>query len=280
MAEGGTHPAPQPPSRITVGVSLKLYLDVAETTQWARKVATIARNNSAVREGRVRLFVMPSFPALTAVHTALAGTRVQLGAQNLHWEDRGPYTGEVSGADLRAVGCGLVEVGHAERRASFGESEDVVRDKLTAAVRNGLVPVLCIGEETQLGIVEAVAECAAQLRSALAGLPAESRSEVIVAYEPVWAIGKKEPADAAHVRGVVAQLRNVLADDGRIPVFSVIYGGSAQRGTLNGLGGAVDGLFLGRFAHDTAELARVIDEAASLTEFPGRNDGFAADVRR
>ena len=131
---------------VTLGVSLKLYLDVATTVDWARRVATIARGHSAVRGGDVRLFVMPSFPALAGVRAATAGTSVEVGAQNLHWEDRGPYTGEVSGADLREIGCTLVEVGHAERRCLFGEDDDTVRRKLAAAVRNGLTPVLCVGE--------------------------------------------------------------------------------------------------------------------------------------
>lgn len=249
---------------ITLGVSLKLYLDVATTVEWARKVATIARGHAAVRDGDVRLFVMPSLPALSAVREATAGTAVELGAQNLHWEDRGPYTGEVSGADLGAIGCTLVEVGHAERRALFGEDDEAVRRKLAAAVRNGLTPVLCVGEDDAMPAEDAASRCLEELDSALAGLEGIRVDDLIVAYEPVWAIGRPRPAPNEHISAVVAALRDRLAEDGRVGESSVIYGGSAQRGMLSELDGAIDGLFLGRFAHDTARLARIIDEAAEL----------------
>jgi len=255
-------PLSRPP--LTLGVSLKLYLDVASTEEWARRVADVARSSAAVRDGRVRLFVMPSFPAIPSVRQALRGSAVELGAQNLHWEDRGPYTGEVSGADLKAVGCTLVEVGHAERREHFGEGPDVVRRKLVAAVRNGLTPVLCIGEREEVSAPQAAEECVGQLESALAGLADGADAEVVVAYEPVWAIGRPVPATTGHIRDVVEVLRAHLAADPRITSSSVIYGGSAQGGMLSELGEAVDGLFLGRFAHDTGDLAEIIDEAASL----------------
>lgn len=262
MADGAHARPPHQP--VTLGVSLKLYLDVATTVDWARRVATIARGHTAVRSGAVRLFVMPSFPAMTGVREATAGTTVEVGAQNLHWEDRGPYTGEVSGADLREIGCTLVEVGHAERRALFGEDDDVVRRKLAAAVRNGLTPVLCVGESDEMPAAEAASRCLDELDSALAGLDGMRIDDLIVAYEPVWAIGKPTPAPTDHIRVVAAALCDRLAQDERVAASSVIYGGSAQRGMLGELGDAVDGLFLGRFAHDTASLARIIDEAAAL----------------
>ncbi|MDQ1130053.1 triose-phosphate isomerase family protein [Microbacterium sp. SORGH_AS_0888] len=249
---------------IVLGVSLKLYLDVPTTTTWARRVATVVRSHPAVRDGAVRLFVMPSLPALPAVRDALAATDVRVGAQDIHWEDRGPFTGAVSGADLREVGCELVEVGHAERRLVFGEGEEITRRKFAAAVRNGLTPVLCIGEAAPGSPAAAADECARQLTDVLAGIGTLDCPRLVVAYEPVWAIGMPTPATAEHVADVVARLRSVLADDPRVHESSVIYGGSAQRGTLRDLGSAVDGLFLGRFAHDPAELARILDEAHAL----------------
>ncbi len=251
-------------SPVILGISLKLYLDVAATVEWARKVATIARGHRAVRDGDVRLFVMPSFPALAEVRAATADSPVEVGAQNLHWADRGPYTGEVSGADLRQVGCTLVEVGHAERRSLFGESDDTVARKLVAAVRNGLTPVLCLGEGEQATAEDAAAQCVAELDALLAGLDGMRLPDLIVAYEPVWAIGKPTPAPAEHIAVVTSALRERLARDGRVEGSSVIYGGSAQRGVLTELGGAIDGLFLGRFAHDTTSLAHIVDEAAAL----------------
>ena len=252
--------------RVILGISLKLYLDVAESTAWARRVATITRRDPDVAAGRIVLFVLPSLPALPAVAAALHGTAVGVGAQDLHTEDRGAFTGAVSGADLAAVGCRYVEVGHAERRALFGEDDAVVQAKVAAAVRNGLIPVLCIGEEHRLVTTDAVRRCSAQLRDALAALPSESRTALVVAYEPMWAIGAASAAPSEHVAEVCAALRDVIREDPRIVQGSVVYGGSAQTGTLASLGTRVDGLFLGRFAHDTRSLARILDEARALLD--------------
>lgn len=249
---------------LVLGVSLKLYLDVPATATWARRVATIARAHRGIAAGAVQLFVMPSLPALPWVRDALDGTGVLVGAQDIHWEDRGPFTGAVSGADLQEIGCDLVEVGHAERNLVFGEGEDVTRRKFAAAVRNGLTPVLCIGEAVPGPPDAAAEECARQLTDVLAGIGSADCPRLVVAYEPVWAIGMPRPATAEHVARVAARLRAVLADDVRVRESSVIYGGSAQRGTLRDLGSAVDGLFLGRFAHDPTELARILDEADAL----------------
>lgn len=248
---------------VTLGVSLKLYLDVSQTTRWARAVATLAAGHPAVRDGSVRLLVLPSLPALGAVRDAFAGTPVRLGAQDLFWEDRGAYTGAVSGADLRQAGCEYVEIGHAERRAVFHEGDDVIGKKLRAAVRNRLTPILCVGEHTRAPAEPTAQECVRQLDIALQHLDGD-RHDLIVAYEPVWAIGAPQPAPAAAVIAVCAALRDRVRADERLGETAVIYGGSAQPGSLTALGRGVDGLFLGRFAHDPDRLARMIDEAASL----------------
>ncbi|WP_353807881.1 triose-phosphate isomerase family protein [Agromyces sp. SYSU T00194] len=242
-------------------MSLKLYLGVDESRQWAAEVARIARAHPAVRSGAVEVFVLPSLPAVPGVRDALAGTAVRFGAQDLHWADRGAYTGAVSGADLREIGCTHVEVAHSERRSVFGEDGDVARAKLQAALRNRLTPVLCVGEPERREPAEAAAQCLEQLRSLLDGAGDDS-ADLIVAYEPEWAIGQPEPASAAHVRAVVAALRDGMAQHGGS--VRLIYGGSAQEGTLTELADAVDGLFLGRFAHDPASFARMLDEAAAL----------------
>lgn len=246
-----------------LGVSLKLYLGVQETAEWAREVAQIAESTEAVRSGRVRVIALPSLPALPAVQAAVAGTAVEIGAQDLHWEDRGAYTGAVSGTDLKHVGCSYVEVGHDERRRVFGESAETVRLKFNAALRNDLTPLLCVGELQQVTPDTAGAECVRQLESALTGV--SSAREVIVAYEPVWAIGASEPASADHVRVVTSEISRVLSERSEVRSSSVIYGGSAQRGTLTALGGAVDGLFLGRFVHDPREMAAIVEEAAAIS---------------
>ncbi len=244
-----------------LGISLKLYFSHRETMDWCRQVAQLAREHPAVQRGSVSLFVLPSFPSLALASKVFADSPVQLGAQDLHWEDRGPYTGEVSGLSLREVGCTYVEIGHAERRQLFEESDEIVRAKTVAGLRNGLTPVICVGE-IQRGSAESAAEaCLAQLASALVGSEERARSaRFVVAYEPVWAIGAEEPASTEHILGVCQRVREWLAERG-YGEGRVIYGGSAGPGLLTELGGGVNGLFLGRFAHRIEALADVIDEA-------------------
>ncbi len=239
----------------TVGVSLKMYFGYAETLRWCRSVTDRVGGHPALRSGDVRLFVLPSFPAIPAAAGIFRGTPIAVGAQNLAADDGGAQTGEVNGAMLRQAGCRYVAVGHAERRTRHGEDEPTVAAKVSAALRNDLEPVLCIGEPRRVPVAEAAAECVRQLRTQLRTVPGV---RVTVAYEPFWAIGAAEPAGTGHIAAVCGALRDAAPDT------TVIYGGSAGPGLLTALGSGVDGLFLGRFAHDPAALAGVLDEAAAV----------------
>jgi len=246
---------------VTVGVSLKMYFGHAQALDWCAAVAELAHSHPGVVSGAVDLFVIPGYLAVPAAVEILEGSHVVVGAQDLASADSGAFTGEVSGSELAEIGVGVVEVGHAERRRLFGETDEIVAEKTSAALRNGITPVLCIGETVEGEPADAAAESLRQVASALEGAP---DGRVIVAYEPVWAIGAAEPAPAAYIREVCALLRASVAGlagrDGSV----VIYGGSAGPGLLTELGSDVDGVFLGRFAHDTSALGRVLDEAAAL----------------
>jgi len=252
--------------RLVVGVSLKMYFGYAETLDWCARVSTIAAANEAVRTGEVRLFVMPSAPFLLPVLQIFRGTAVDVGAQNIHYEDRGPFTGEVSGSMLSELGCSLVEVGHSERRRLFGESEDLVALKVEAAVRNGLCPVICVGEEEKMDAPGAGRESIRQLESALARASSSgAKADVVVAYEPEWAIGADQPAPDVHIADVCRALRDFLRDARHGAGDRVIYGGSAGPGLLERLGDAVDGLFLGRYVHDAGALDVLLQEAGRMS---------------
>jgi triosephosphate isomerase (TIM) len=161
---------------------------------------------------------------------------------------------------LGELGCRYVAVGHAERRSRFGESDDVVAAKIVAAFRHSLTPVLCVGETNHGTATQAIPECIRQLNSALTlARRTGTVGRVVVAYEPIWAIGQARPAPDEHILAVIEGIRGVV--DGS----SVIYGGSAQPGLLTRLADGVDGLFLGRFAHDPMALAAVVEEAEILT---------------
>ncbi|WP_022899942.1 triose-phosphate isomerase [Humibacter albus] len=246
---------------VTLGVSLKMYFGHEEATAWFARVADAVHEHEAIASGAVRLIVIPTYLQVLPAVEAFAGTPVLVGAQDVAATDSGAFTGEVSAAELAEVGVSVVEIGHAERRRMFAETDGVVAGKTSAALRNGLTPLLCVGETDEVGTDEAMRQSVGQLAAALANAP---DGPMIVAYEPVWAIGTASPAPLAHITAVCSGLRGALDMLSERQGSAVIYGGSAGPGLLTGLGDAVDGLFLGRFAHDVEALVQVIDEADAV----------------
>ncbi|MDQ0923265.1 triosephosphate isomerase [Pseudarthrobacter sp. W1I19] len=271
MPDTSTGTDPDVAGTVYVGVSTKMYLGYRDSLVWLKQVRNEVDSRPALAAGRVVPFVVPAFPMLPAAASILAGSPVRLGAQNCGWAD-GPWTGEISPSLLAELDVSLVEIGHAERRRYFGEDSVQIARKVEAADAAGITPLLCVGEETCDSGTEAGAAAAAecvflQIADAVNGEWALA-SRLVIAYEPVWAIGAAEPAGAAYVSAVVHALRALLdvhnaeagAALGNLPV---IYGGSAKPGLLPTLDG-VSGLFLGRFAHDAANLGKVLDEALAL----------------
>jgi triosephosphate isomerase len=239
-----------------------MYFSNARTLEYCAAVAQLARADDAVGAGSTELVVLPTFLSVLSAIDAVRGSNVRIGAQDLAAEDTGAFTGEVSGAELAELGCTHVEVGHAERRTLFGESDSVVAAKTQAAFRHGLTPILCVGEETRSEPAAAADGCVRQVLSAVAH-PTRTEAaipRVIVAYEPYWAIGAPRPAPSGYVADVCELVRTALT--GELGEFAIIYGGSAGPGLLSELQGSVDGLFLGRFAHDPQAVAGVLAEAA------------------
>ncbi|KAF2217795.1 hypothetical protein CERZMDRAFT_63926 [Cercospora zeae-maydis SCOH1-5] len=253
-------PLPSKREKRIVGTSLKMYFDLPSTIQYIDNVAALA---NVAEKAEVDLFVIPDFVTLLSAKEKLAGSKVLLGAQDSYSEDKGAYTGEVSPLTLSQAGVKIVEIGHAERRRLFGETDEDVAKKAAAIVRNGMIPLVCIGEKNRSQIASqavglAVDECKPQIEAAFSQIPNDA--EVILAYEPVWAIGAAEPAGADHVVAVTQSLRALVKD--RKGRTRILYGGSAGPGTFQRLKDGVDGCFLGRFAHDVKNLEKVIEEMA------------------
>lgn len=247
-----------------IGSSLKMYFSHARTVAWTREVAGIVAAHPALAAG-VTPFVIPQYPSIPACVEIGAPVGLAVGAQDIATEDDGAYTGEVSGAVLAELGCRFVEVGHAERRRLFGDTDEVVAAKVFAAQRHGLVPLLCVGEAERGDATAAVAECRRQIESGLSATRAAGlHGEVVIAYEPLWAIGAAEPAGVEHIDAVCRELR-ALGQDSAEPT-SVIYGGSAGPGLLREIADAVDGIFLGRFAHDPRAFGAILDEATQVAQ--------------
>ena len=249
---------------ITLGVNLKMYFGYHQTFEWCSEVARLAHDHPALVNGVVELFVLPSAPMVPRALEILSPAGVAVGAQNLWVKDSGPFTGELSGSALGEAGCGYVAVGHMERRRLFHEDDRTVGAKVSAAARNGLTPVLCVGEADHGTPTQAADLCIAKLGAALEAANENAGFPLIVAYEPVWAIGSANPAPPGYVRAVAFELRKWLDRQDAVSPGRLLYGGSAGPGLMVRLFGAVDGLFLGRFAHDPTALRAILDEAMKL----------------
>ncbi|KAI1495909.1 Triosephosphate isomerase [Biscogniauxia marginata] len=261
-----------PPRRRIVGVSTKMYFSAAKTKQYVDDLlrelsqshpgpSSSASSSSTLSD--VDIFIIPDHVTLTSVIAQLQSSPVPIltGAQDAHHEDTGAFTGEVSPAVLAEVGCRIVELGHAERRRLFGETDTDAALKAAAAARNGLVPLVCVGERTRGETSIAVDECGAQVAAVMAAVP--DGADVVLAYEPVWAIGAAEPAGADHVVAVTRRIRELPCVTRRKGTTRLLYGGSAGPGLFAKLKDGVDGLFLGRFAHDPKQFYKTILEVAS-----------------
>jgi triosephosphate isomerase len=215
---------------------------------------------------RVEAVVLPPFIDLRSVQTLVDGDKLRIGygGQDLSPHDAGAHTGDTSGAMLKAMGCTYVVVGHSERRADHGETDEVVRSKVLAAGRHGLVPILCVGEP--LGVRQAgghVAHCVDQLKAALVDVPGAVLSTLVVAYEPVWAIGTGEVATPEDAQEVCAALRTALAEvagGGVADQTRVLYGGSVKSSNVADIMAQpdVDGALVGGASLDAAEFAAIV----------------------
>ncbi|TFV53140.1 triose-phosphate isomerase [Blastococcus sp. TF02A-35] len=219
--------------------------------------------------------VLPPFTALRSVQTLVAGDKLTVGygAQDLSTHDSGAYTGEVSGSMLAALACTYVTVGHSERRALHAEDDAVVAAKVGSALRHGLVPILCVGEGLDVRKAGThVAHCTAQLDAALEGLTAEqvagtAGGGVVVAYEPVWAIGTGEVATPDDAQEVCGALRARLAErfgPETAAVVRILYGGSVKAANTAGIlaGADIDGALVGGASLDADEFAQICRIAA------------------
>ena len=193
----------------------------------------------AVENPDILIALCPPFPWLTAVGEVIRGTNIGLGAQNCHYEKEGAFTGEVSPTMLFDAGCHYVIIGHSERRHGLGETDEVLNKKATAAIIAGLRGIFCIGEllsEREAGQTEAVLD--RQLTQGLANIPAASMARVIIAYEPVWAIGGPKPATPDQAQAAHAFIRQKIAgmyDDNVAKSLLILYGGAVKPDNAPGL---------------------------------------------
>jgi triosephosphate isomerase len=237
----------------------------------ARAFAECLAASPVAHADHVQPFVIPPFPYISEVADLLRGSRVRVGAQNMHWEDKGAWTGEVSPLMVKDCGATLVEIGHSERRTFFNETDETVALKTKSALKHGLTALVCIGDTRAEYDAGKTAEALErQVRGLLKYVAKEAAGKVIIAYEPVWSIGEggipaaPEFANAQHVR--IAALVKALTGS----ALPILYGGSVNPQNCVALASQshIDGLFIGRSAWDAAGYIGIIED---VTHHLGRN---------
>jgi triosephosphate isomerase len=239
---------------------------------------------AAVRDGLKRkpaavVAVCPPFTALPVVAQTISSSAIQLGAQNCHWDPSGAHTGEIAIPMLAELGCRYVLVGHSERRKDMGETDEQINRKVQAVLAHALVPVLCVGEtgdERRQGLTFTTVE--GQLRAGLAGLTPDTLAKVVLAYEPVWAIGtgvNATPGQAAEVHGYLRGLVTELSSKEVAQVVPVLYGGSVKADNAESLLAEpeIDGALVGGASLKAAEFIAIVKKA-------GASSGGAREGRR
>jgi triosephosphate isomerase len=249
--------------RPIIAANWKMHKTHLEAIRDVQKLSYLLDRSDA---DRVEVVICPAFTALRAVQTLIDSDRLPygLGAQNVHQEEKGAFTGEVSPPMLRALKCGYVIVGHSERRQLFGETDEVVNRKVRSVFSHAMVPILCVGEsleEREAGATEE--KVAGQVRRDLQGVASEDATRLVIAYEPIWAIGtgrNAEPADAGQVVGLIRDTLSSSYSKEVADAVRVQYGGSVKAGNIRDFMAhpEIDGALVGGASLDPEEFALIV----------------------
>jgi L-erythrulose 1-phosphate isomerase len=248
--------------RLWVGTSWKMNKTLAEAESFVDELSTFS-----IPTG-IQPFVLPPHTALARVRDRLpTDSPVLLGAQNAHWAAEGSWTGEISMRMAKDAGATLIEIGHSDRREHFGETDRIVALKVAAAIAHGLIPLICVGEPSAVRDAGGAEDFVRmQVQSALSELARADTGQVIIAYEPIWAIGEHgTPATVDQVAGVMALINEVVTTVGR-SARAVLYGGSVNVGNATELlsDPNTHGLFIGRAAWDAANFIALLKLCAPM----------------
>lgn len=242
-----------------IAANWKMHKTIAEAVAF---VESLQREVGDYNDREV--IIAPPYTALSAVRNALWRKDFKLAAQNFHWEEKGAFTGEISGAMLKDVGCDGVIIGHSERRQLFGETNEMLRKKVASAFRGGFLPILCVGEvleEREGGRTFTVV--GSQLEQGLTGLPADQARQLALAYEPVWAIGTGRtatPDQAQEVHAFIRERCAALWDKTVANSMRIMYGGSVKPDNVDSLMAQpdIDGMLVGGASLEVGSFKRIV----------------------
>ncbi|MBF2006509.1 MAG: triose-phosphate isomerase [Chlorogloeopsis fritschii C42_A2020_084] len=237
--------------KIVIAGNWKMFKTQAESQEFLTGFLPTLEETPQDRE----VVLCVPFTDLNVLSKSLHGSRVQLGAQNVHWEDCGAYTGEISGPMLQEIGVRYVVVGHSERRQYFGETDQTVNWRLKAAQKNGLIPILCVGEtKQQRDAGETEALISNQLEKDLVDI---DQSNLVIAYEPIWAIGTGDTCEATEANRVIGLIRSQLKN----PNVTIQYGGSVKPNNIDEIMAQpeIDGVLVGGASLEPESFARIVN---------------------
>ena len=238
----------------------KMFKTCSEAVETARQLVDLVKDTQ-----HTEVMIAPTFTALAPVSDVLKKSPVSLGAQNLYWEKEGAFTGEISAPMLISAGCTHVIIGHSERRQYFGETDEAVNKKIGAAIENQLIPVFCIGEtEAERDANETFSVLDKQVTKGLNDHLLENLKTLVIAYEPVWAIGTGKTATTEQAQEAHAYIRGVVQKtfgDALAGSVRILYGGSVKPGNVNELMAMpdLDGALVGGASLDAASFSQIVN---------------------
>lgn len=247
--------------KIYLGTNTKMYKGIKDSVDF---VTSLADSTKDIPRDKIELFVIPSYTAIGPARDAVKKDLITIGAQNMHWAQEGQFTGEISPVMLKEVGTEIIELGHSERRHKMGELDIDINKKLISALDNDLRPLLCIGEtKDQKDAGDAVKTLRIQLKVGLDGVKEEDISKIMIAYEPVWAIGVEGiPASPEYAEEIHKEIRDILIEilGEKAKEIPILYGGSVNNDNFSDLidKDEVNGLFIGRSAWDADNFTKII----------------------
>jgi len=246
--------------RPIIAANWKMHKTVREALEFVEKFKLQVADNKAVD-----IALCVPFTALAQVSEKIKGSNIGLGAQNMYYQEKGAFTGEIAPAMLLEFGTKYVIIGHSERREIFGETDELVKEKVIKAIQLGLVPILCVGEtleEREQGFTEA--KCRKQIEAAFKGLDKEQATQIVVAYEPIWAIGTGKTASSADAEEIIAYIRSLVAgifDVATAQAVRIQYGGSVKPENVQELMAQpnIDGALVGGASLDAESFAKIVN---------------------
>ena len=237
--------------KIIIAGNWKMYKTQAESQEFLQVFKPLLEETDERRE----VVLCTPFTDLIGMSKGLHGSRIQLGAQNLHWEDQGAFTGEIAGPMLTEIGVSYVIIGHSERRQYFGETDETVNLRILAAQKHQLTPIVCVGEtKAQRDVGQTEAVIIEQLKRGLVNV---DPSRLVIAYEPIWAIGTGDTCEATEANRVIGVIRSQLSD----PQVSIQYGGSVKPDNIDEIMAQpeIDGALVGGASLDPQGFARIVN---------------------